>query len=82
MLCRECQKENKTSRVYPEGMGYTTAVWYPPFYDETGRFHHHDGNNSVHGYRCSNGHTWTETTTGYCWCGWPTEPEKEDPKIS
>lgn len=54
-----------------QGMSFTTAAYYPPYFDEQGRRHHHDGNATTTEYRCSNGHSWSATTTGSCWCGWP-----------
>jgi hypothetical protein len=53
--------------VYP-GMSTTTLMYCPPFYDEQGRYHHHDLNTTTTGYRCSNGHEWTESNQPKCWC--------------
>lgn len=72
MICPQCQKEGKKSIIYP-GMGYTTLVWNPPFYDENGKYHHHDTNATTSEYKCSNGHAWTEVTYPSCWCGWGRE---------
>ena len=74
MICKECKAEGNKSQVYP-GHGSTTAMWVQPFYDEDGKYHHHDGNTTTYSYSCSNGHEWTESSIGSCWCGWP---EKED----
>lgn len=71
MKCPQCKKEGKKSKVYP-GVGYTTCMYCPPFYDEEGKYHNHDGNVTTQEYSCSNGHKWTERTTGSCWCGWGT----------
>lgn len=69
MKCPQCVKEGKKSKVYP-GVSMTTAMWCPPFYDEEGNYHHHDSNVTTTEYSCSNGHKWTEKTSGSCWCGW------------
>ena len=71
MLCPECKKNGQKSKVYP-GPSFTTATYYPPFYDEEGRFHRHDGNTTVTNYECSNGHNF-EAASGPipCFCGWP-----------
>jgi hypothetical protein len=70
MICATCKAEGKTSRVFDRG-GTTTLLNCRPFYDEQGRHHTHDSNTTTTGYRCSNGHEWTEKSTGSCWCGWP-----------
>lgn len=72
MICPECKKEGKKSRVCP-GVSMVTAMWCPPFYDEDGKYHHHDANITTTNYKCSNGHTWTERLSGLCWCGWGKE---------
>ena len=69
MKCPVCVKEDKRSKVYG-GVGMTTAAYYEPFYDEDGEYHHHDSNAHTAQYRCSNGHKFTVTTRGKCWCGW------------
>ena len=73
MKCPECVAEGKKSRV-TVGMGYQTAMYCAPFYDEEGRFHNHDPNATTTGYTCSNGHRWQETTRSRCWC----EKEREE----
>ena len=74
MVCLECRKLGITSRVYP-GIGSQTLVYYPPFYDEQGRYHDHDRNTTITDYTCSNGHAWMTHTSGSCWCGWPEVKE-------
>lgn len=69
MKCPVCVKEGRTSEVYPKG-GFTTAMYCQPFYDEEGKYHNHDANITTHGLSCSNNHSWTERTSGSCWCGW------------
>ena len=75
MICPECAKVGMTSRVYP-GVGSQTLVYYPPFYDEQGRYHDHDRNTTTTDYTCSNGHVWAEARMPEkCWCGWPEAKE-------
>ena len=56
MKCPVCENKNLKSCSYP-GMSTVTAMYYPPFYDEDGKYHLHDGNNRSTDYRCSHGHT-------------------------
>lgn len=70
MFCKECKKLGLKSKVYP-GLSSVTLLYCPPFYDEEGNYHDHDSNTTTTEYSCSNGHKWTEETTGSCWCGWP-----------
>lgn len=65
MICQKCKDEGLKSRVYG-GIGSVTLVYYPPFYDEDGVYHSHDGNTSTAGYNCSNGHRWTVKSNGWC----------------
>ena len=69
MKCPQCVKERKKSKVYP-GMGTSTLLFCPPFYDEGGKHHDHDRNTTTIEYACSRGHKWVESTSGTCWCGW------------
>lgn len=69
MICPSCLSEGKKSLVYP-GMASTTLMYCAPFYDEDGKYHHHDANTTTSSYRCSNGHEWAESSGGSCWCGW------------
>lgn len=69
IICTECQREGKTSHVYPRG-GYVTLLYCQPFYDENGRYHNHDSNMTTSAYECSNGHSWQTKRGGSCWCGW------------
>lgn len=69
MICPQCRKEGLKSKVYPGG-GSTTLMYCQPFYDEGGKYHHHDSNTTRYNYSCSNGHEWVEYSKGSCWCGW------------
>lgn len=74
MICPECKEQGLKSKVYP-GMSMTTAMFCQPFYDEEGNLHHHDFNTTTTEYSCSNGHHWTEKSSGECWCGWRADNE-------
>ncbi len=63
MKCPECITENKKSQVRP-GMSTVTAAYYQPYYDEDGKYHHHDRNTTTTEYSCSNGHNWSDSTSG------------------
>jgi hypothetical protein len=77
MICQECKKLDLKSKLYP-GPSYTTATYYPPFYDEDGNLHHHDGSSTVTSYECSNGHSFTLPSAPIpCFCGWPGEERKD-----
>lgn len=65
MICPYCQKEGKTSRLYPNG-GTSTLALGESFYDEEGRWHTHDPNIHTSGWYCSNGHRWVEKTRRAC----------------
>lgn len=69
MICEECQKLNKKSTI-AIGNSMMTAVYYTPFYDENGKYHNHDNNKKTTSYSCSNGHKWSVSNWGSCWCGW------------
>jgi hypothetical protein len=65
MKCPECIKENKKSCVSAHG-GSTTLLYCEPWYDEEGKYHHHDWNTITSSYSCSNGHKWTEQRKAAC----------------
>jgi hypothetical protein len=69
MICNQCKKEGLTSKIY-RGECKTTAMYYPPFYDENGIQHTHDNNVKTINYACSNNHKWVEQRYNTCWCGW------------
>ena len=72
MKCPQCVKEGKKSHINV-GTSTTTLMYCPPYYDEDGKYHHHDPNYVTTNYTCSNGHEWAETTYDSCWCGWGKE---------
>lgn len=55
--CPVCIKAKQESKVYP-GMGFSTAAYCQPFYDEKGRYHSHECNSSTYEYSCSRDHRW------------------------
>jgi hypothetical protein len=65
MKCPVCEKEEKKSCVYP-GMSTSTLMYCLPYYDEEGKYHSHDTNTHTTQYSCSNGHNWSESSTGRC----------------
>lgn len=67
MICEQCKKEGRKSRVFP-GASECTLMMYMRFYDEDGREHLHDPNVTTTYYSCSNGHSWREDTRHKCWC--------------
>jgi hypothetical protein len=70
VICPECLKAGKTpERVYDGGLS-TTLMGWQPYWGTEGRRHSHDPNRKTHGFRCSNGHWWTEIRGETCWCGW------------
>ena len=69
MICSECKKLGLKSQVFLGG-STVTLMYCQPFYDEDGNYHHHDSNTTTTSYSCSQGHKWTESCKGRCWCGW------------
>lgn len=70
MICPKCKNENKKSRVYCYG-SFSTLMYFRPFYDENGFYHHHDSNTYTDSYQCSEGHRITVTSKGKCEsCNW------------
>ncbi len=65
--CPECK-----SKALNIGTTSSTLAYYQPFTDDDGRLHHHDGNITTSHYTCRKcEHSFTESSTGSCWCGWP-----------
>lgn len=69
MKCSVCVSEGKKSTIRG-GITRTSAAYCAPFYDEDGKYHHHDRNRRTAHYTCSNGHSWSEVSINECWCGW------------
>ncbi len=80
MKCPECVKQGLTSRVYIES-GTTTCLGWSPYYDENGRYHSHDPNMTTTGYRCSNGHVFSQRAGSRCSnCDWNKPVNREASK--
>jgi len=67
--CPVCIEQGLKSLVNV-GHGTTTLMHCQPYYDENGKHHHHDRNTSTSNFSCSNGHSFTVSRQGSCWCGW------------
>jgi hypothetical protein len=55
MICPRCKELDQKSTIHG-GLGFSTAMYCQPYYDEDGKYHHHDLNNHTWKYVCSNGH--------------------------
>jgi len=77
VMCPHCRKLHTTSASYRIS-STVTLFDCPSFYDENGKYHHHDLNKETVTYQCSNNHTWTVDYMGSCWCGWKANSEKRD----
>jgi len=69
MICKQCQTDGEKSTIQV-GVGTTTLLYCAPYFDEDGKYHNHDSNISTSNYTCSNGHKFSKSTSGSCWCGW------------
>lgn len=58
MICEQCKKEGRKSRVYA-GTVSRTLMGRQTFWDEEGIPHVHDPNTEHRSYSCSRGHSWT-----------------------
>jgi hypothetical protein len=65
MICSKCKEEGRKS-IVRGGIGSSTCIYCPPYYDEEGVYHHHDDNWRSYEYTCSNGHRITVSSTGKC----------------
>lgn len=65
MICEECKKEGKISRVFDEGSS-STLLNFKRYWDENGVYHVHDPNKITTSYRCSNGHTFVIKMLSQC----------------
>ncbi len=63
MKCPKCVEQGEKSRVQ-HLHATTTDAYYPPFYDEDGGYHVHDGNRVVSNFKCSLGHEFHTTGIG------------------
>lgn len=66
--CKECKKNRASVPVSTEESWLTFArseIFY-----EDGKMHKHDGDKIATKYSCQNGHSWVESKSKPCWCGW------------
>jgi hypothetical protein len=66
MICQKCKAEGKKSRVNVPMGGFSTCMAWQNYYDEDGKYHHHDPNSHSSTYSCSEGHRWHVTTYSQC----------------
>lgn len=76
-ICPFCAREDRKSRLFPNG-GSSTLMSFQPYYDEYGKRHYHDANSTDYDYSCSNGHRfYHHSSPGRCSsCEWV--PNGED----
>lgn len=76
MICRECRKKKKKSRIY-----FTQEVIpgkTEKYFDEYGKLHYHNLSISIFRFECTNGHKWEKRVRNKCpVCGYKFF-EKED----
>jgi len=65
MICPKCKELNQKSMVRP-GWGSVTSMYCPPYYDEDGKYHHHDMNIHRYSYSCSQGHSLIVVPSSKC----------------
>jgi hypothetical protein len=75
MICPVCQAQNLKSYLITEGTS-STLMGYPSYYDEKGKYHHHDDNAKTTYCKCSNGHEFSYRYENSCSCGWKGKEEK------
>jgi hypothetical protein len=64
--CPVCAESGMRSRVFVPGGSVVTLMATQDYYDEDGRFHHHDPNSRTRQFTCSEGHAWVEVSTIGC----------------
>lgn len=65
MKCPVCVQKDLKSNVYPEG-GTSTCMMGTQYYDEDGKWHDHDPNESSDTYHCFRGHRFMVSTRKGC----------------
>lgn len=70
MFCKECQSEQKTSKVYLLKKEKKKDRKKVIFWDHHGQGHEHDKTLIIYHLQCSNGHLFTSSRKKRCWCGW------------
>jgi hypothetical protein len=69
VICPKCRELDQKSTIQYKDRTITD-VYFPPYYDENGVYHHHDGNRITTIYTCSNDHRITTSETSKC-PSWP-----------
>ena len=65
IICEQCASQNLKSKVFPGGVT-NTLMYFKPYYDEEGNYHHHDTNKVKMFFSCSNLHKWDKTLVNEC----------------
>lgn len=65
MKCPECVAEGERSTI-EIGDSIRTLMFTHDYFDEDGRFHHHDPNTITTSYYCSRGHRWSAQRVQEC----------------
>lgn len=68
MICQDCRNSGLRSRVYIQDSFYDLQVSQDRFFDEDGRWHVHDENETKTTYKCTRGHSWYDVKYAICWC--------------
>lgn len=66
MKCPVCAASGLKSTIRMAGHGVRTSMFTHRFYDDDGRHHFHDPNQTAWGARCSNGHRLTHIRSNRC----------------
>lgn len=65
MICPKCKELGQKSTI-TGGIGMSTLLYCPPYYDEDGNYHSHDGNSHTREYTCSKGHRIVVNASNRC----------------
>jgi hypothetical protein len=74
LICPKCKELGQKSTINGSGYGISTAMWCAPYYDEDGKYHHHNANSTTSQHVCSMGHILFVTAAKKCQsCDWGSE---------
>jgi hypothetical protein len=65
MKCKICEEQGLKSKLY-SGYGAVTCMGVGDYYDEDGKHHYHDPNDTTIDYSCSNGHEYRVVYKNKC----------------
>ena len=71
-LCPECQTTYARSVVFLQAVDVLEGELVS-FFDSAGLQHLHDPTVQKQKYICSNGHSWENSVSSRCWCGFPSD---------